>query len=225
MAGALQLATVSFGDRLVVRSINRDGWAYCRNCHQQVGQPKEIGLKQNKRKPITKKTRFEVFKRDGFTCQYCGATPPSVILHVDHIDPVANGGSNDMDNLTTSCSHCNLGKGKNSLDSVPKSLAEKAEETKEAELQIREYNKILNEKRERLEDDAWDIVYVLQNGNPADIDRGIFLSIKKFLNQLTKDEVIDAAEIALAYGPRHSEYRRLRYFCGVCWNKIKEDRQ
>lgn len=44
------------------------------------------------RKAISKKTRFEVFKRDRFTCQYCGATPPGVLLHIDHIHPVAEGG-------------------------------------------------------------------------------------------------------------------------------------
>lgn len=35
-----------------------------------------------KRKSISKKVRFEVFKRDGFSCQYCGATPPGALLHV-----------------------------------------------------------------------------------------------------------------------------------------------
>lgn len=43
------------------------------------------------RKTISKKTRFEVFKRDSFTCQYCGRTAPDVILEIDHINPVNNG--------------------------------------------------------------------------------------------------------------------------------------
>ena len=47
---------------------------------------------ENKRKSITKSVRFEVFKRDGFKCQYCGASAPDVILEVDHIVPVAEGG-------------------------------------------------------------------------------------------------------------------------------------
>ena len=63
------------------------------------------------RKPISKRTRFEVFKRDKFTCQYCGMAAPYVTLHVDHIVPVAHGGTNDMENLVTSCMSCNLGKG------------------------------------------------------------------------------------------------------------------
>lgn len=63
------------------------------------------------RKSLTKRTRFVVFKRDDFTCQYCGRKAPDVVLHVDHIDPVCNGGSNRMGNLVTSCQDCNLGKG------------------------------------------------------------------------------------------------------------------
>jgi len=63
-----------------------------------------------KRKSISKKLRFDIFKRDEFVCQYCGSHPPSAILHVDHIHPVKEGGTNCNDNLITSCSLCNLGK-------------------------------------------------------------------------------------------------------------------
>lgn len=68
------------------------------------------------RKPLSKKTRFEVFKRDRFTCQYCGAKAPEVVLHVDHIHPVAQGGGNDILNLVTACAACNGGKGARRLD-------------------------------------------------------------------------------------------------------------
>lgn len=64
-----------------------------------------------KRKSLGKKIRFEVFKRDSFTCQYCGAKAPDVILHADHIVPVIEGGADDITNLVTSCDSCNLGKG------------------------------------------------------------------------------------------------------------------
>ncbi len=62
------------------------------------------------RKPISKKTRFEVFKRDSFKCQYCGKSAPDVILHVDHIHPVSKGGGNDILNYLTACADCNGGK-------------------------------------------------------------------------------------------------------------------
>lgn len=63
-----------------------------------------------RRKALTKKTRFEVFKRDKFTCQYCGQAAPDVVLEVDHITPVASGGGNDLLNLITACKPCNAGK-------------------------------------------------------------------------------------------------------------------
>lgn len=60
---------------------------------------------------ISKRTRFEVFKRDKFTCQYCGGKAPDVILHADHIEPKSQGGSDDLVNLITACDACNGGKG------------------------------------------------------------------------------------------------------------------
>lgn len=63
-----------------------------------------------KRKGISKRVRFEVLKRDAFTCQYCGKSAPDVILHLDHIKPVSKGGNNGILNLVTSCQSCNSGK-------------------------------------------------------------------------------------------------------------------
>lgn len=65
---------------------------------------------KNKRKAISKRIRFEVFKRDKFTCQYCGSKAPDVILQVDHIEPVSKGGENTILNYVTSCFDCNSGK-------------------------------------------------------------------------------------------------------------------
>lgn len=67
------------------------------------------------RKPLSKKIRFEVFKRDKFTCQYCGRMAPDVVLEVDHIKPICADGGNDILNLVTSCYECNRGKGKHKL--------------------------------------------------------------------------------------------------------------
>lgn len=93
----------------------------------------------NERKPISKKVRFEVFKRDSFTCQYCGKSAPEVILHIDHINPVAGGGDSDIMNLVTSCVDCNLGKGARALDDHSVIAKQKA--------QLDE----LNKRREQLE--------------------------------------------------------------------------
>jgi hypothetical protein len=63
-----------------------------------------------KRKSTGKRLRFEIFKRDSFTCQYCGVQPPDAVLVVDHITPVSAGGDNDPLNLITACETCNQGK-------------------------------------------------------------------------------------------------------------------
>ena len=95
------------------------------------------------RKPLSKKMRFEVFKRDKFTCQYCGRTAPDVILEVDHIKPVAEGGTNDLINLVTSCKDCNRGKGKRELsdDSAVKvqqeQLKELAKKSEQLEMMVK----------------------------------------------------------------------------------------
>ena len=74
------------------------------------------GKKKSKRKALSQKIRFEVFKRDRFTCQYCGRKAPDVVLQVDHIIPVSKGGKNDIINLVTSCVDCNAGKRDRKLD-------------------------------------------------------------------------------------------------------------
>ena len=68
------------------------------------------------RKSIGKKTRFEVFKRDGFKCQYCGAMAPDALLELDHIHPVSLDGEESMLNYVTACRPCNAGKGNRTLD-------------------------------------------------------------------------------------------------------------
>lgn len=92
-----------------------------------------------KRESLSKKIRFEVFKRDSFSCQYCGRKSPNVILEVDHINPVKRGGKNDILNLITSCFDCNRGKSDRVLSDI--SIVEKQR------VQIEE----LNLKKQQLE--------------------------------------------------------------------------
>jgi hypothetical protein len=68
---------------------------------------------------LSKKQRFSVFQRDYFTCQYCGQSAPKVELEVDHINPVALGGTNDEWNLTTACYDCNRAKSARIVDRKP----------------------------------------------------------------------------------------------------------
>lgn len=74
------------------------------------------GKEMAKRKAISNGLRFDILRRDNFTCQYCGAKPIESELVIDHINPVANGGTNEPDNLITSCHKCNSGKSNKSLE-------------------------------------------------------------------------------------------------------------
>jgi hypothetical protein len=59
--------------------------------------------------------RFRVFQRDRFRCFACGRSPAThlnIVLHADHVQPVALGGKTIFENLQTLCDGCNLGKGK-----------------------------------------------------------------------------------------------------------------
>jgi 5-methylcytosine-specific restriction endonuclease McrA len=56
-------------------------------------------------------TRFNVFLRDGFICQYCGDAFPSHELTFDHIVPRSRGGRTLWENVVTACQTCNLAKG------------------------------------------------------------------------------------------------------------------
>ena len=91
--------------------------AYCGsyNVHKWPSEVsgKKVGKAYNKLinyGRVSKKRRFEVLERDSFTCQLCGAKAPDATLHVDHKHPRSKGGSNQMSNLWTLCSTCNIGK-------------------------------------------------------------------------------------------------------------------
>lgn len=175
----------------------------------------------NARKGMSKKVRFEVFKRDGFVCQYCGAHPPEAVLHVDHIDPVAAGGSSDIDNLVTACDSCNLGKGARLLTAVPEALSVKSARVAETEDQLRGYQEIMRERSARLEEEAWEVA---ENLYPGAIERGFsgkdLLSIKQFIKRLGLFGVLEMAEIARAKKP-YAGTAMWRYFCGCCWRTIR----
>ncbi len=94
----------------------------------------------NIRKSISKKIRFEIFKRDKFTCQFCGNSAPNSILEIDHLNPVSKGGDNSILNLITSCYECNRGKSARVLsdDSILKKQLNQLEvlEEKRQQLQL-----------------------------------------------------------------------------------------
>jgi len=179
---------------------------------------------ETQRTPISRKMRFDVFKRDGFKCMYCGKVPPNAILEADHITPVCKGGKNRMDNLVTACFECNRGKGGVELSVVPESLAEKAARIKESESQLKAFRKVIDRQRKRIEQDAWTVIHSLYGSTTDSIAKTTFSTVMKFIGKLPYESVLYAADTASVKFP-WNESRRLKYFCGICWNMIKGDQE
>lgn len=173
------------------------------------------------REQITKKVRFEVFKRDGFQCSYCGKTPPVVVLEIDHIEPVSKGGSSDETNLITACFDCNRGKGATPLDKVPSPLIENMEILKEKEAQLKSYRKLIAtiKRRETRDINDIDLIYSDTFKGWQLVDKFKKTFVKKFLSLLPKHEVVEAMELACSRiaDPDNA----IKYFCGICWKRIK----
>ncbi len=78
----------------------------------EMALPSVISLKRyvsaNRRPAFT---RFNVFLRDRFSCQYCGDRLPTQELTFDHVIPRSRGGRTNWENVVTACSTCNLRKG------------------------------------------------------------------------------------------------------------------
>lgn len=93
---------------------NRESWRVLSKREFNKASQGELPPSDNDpgRRSIGARLRFDVLRRDSYTCQYCGRRAPHVSLHIDHVLPVADGGSNELDNLVAACQDCNLGKGR-----------------------------------------------------------------------------------------------------------------
>ncbi len=75
-----------------------------------------------------KKISEEVFKRDNYTCSYCGQV--GGFLEIDHIIPIFKNGTNDLNNLTTACRKCNRQKKDKTAEEFNKWKRNKNKESK-----------------------------------------------------------------------------------------------
>lgn len=177
----------------------------------------------SKRKTLRPVDRFEIFKRDCFTCQYCGAKPPGVLLHVDHILPIAKGGGNESSNLVTACQDCNQGKAARLLTSVPLSLKETAARAAEMDLQLQAWQAQQEERVKRREAEAWKVVHELFGVDRNTVAMDYFRSILRFIDSIGTVGVLEAVDIAKCNCKDWwNEDRYFRYFCGICWNLLRD---
>lgn len=174
------------------------------------------------RKPISKRLRFSVFKRDSFRCQYCGRTPPAVVLEVDHIHPVSAGGKNNADNLLTACFDCNRGKGAGLLSDVPESLEQRAAVLREKQDQAKAYSKLLREIEKHKDAIVDRVEQVFKRHFPTRQFTASFRDSVRvnFVEKLAEDRLLLAITKACTRR-EDSASEATKYFCGVCWNMIR----
>lgn len=194
---------------------------------------------------LSVRTRFEVFKRDRFTCGYCGKHPPDVLLEVDHIVPRAAGGPDAMENLVTACWDCNHGKSDRLLDEgsgpttpatgdVQQQITRMQERIEQAQAYLElvgVVDQLRNQQRDLVMEQwakAWGGglsedkgTYTMPEGGYWPDDR----SLRNLMRRLPLDVVFEAIDITAMRFPRRASYDATRYFYGVCWRMIREREQ
>lgn len=167
---------------------------------------------------VSKRTRYEVLRRDNHTCRYCGASAPDVKLTVDHVTPVALGGSDDPSNLVAACKDCNAGKS----SSVPD--ASLVAEVKETDLKwagaMARAAELMAVERERREDYINAFVLRWPSYRLDRLPNNAEWSIGRLYEAgLPVEEMTSAATYAAA---QPGVYDRFNYFMGICWRKVTE---
>lgn len=176
-----------------------------------------------KRPALSKRLRYEILRRDAHTCRYCGASAPDVKLVIDHVVPVALGGTNDETNLVTACSNCNGGKGSSAPNEriVSEVSGQALRAAQALEVVTRQRRAAITNQAGAIDefDAAWR--YWRCDGDkivPRDEEwRSSIATFAK--NGMTGPEL--AAFVQIAMRAKSSLDGKWRYFCGCCWNEIR----
>lgn len=173
---------------------------------------------------VSKRMRFEILRRDGFRCYYCGTRGNETAngLTVDHVMPTALGGTDLSENLVAACGDCNAGKSATLLDSA--AVAEASNSIVEAAEKVQSSGQAAAKVVERQHAytdqivQAWRRVApsyaVMPNGVDADIARW-------FIAQVPVSVVERGFAIAWSR-PQMAKSARFRYAAGVVRRLLEE---
>ena len=176
---------------------------------------------------VNRRLRFEVLKRDGFRCQYCGLeSREGAGLVVDHVIPVALGGADDANNLVACCRECNSGKSSTKLpDATVERVTAAAVEHAEAISMDAARRKQDWEQRGGIVEsfrkswDAW--TYPNAHGQertytlPPNYRQTIVKLAARGLGPFDFEELVEVAMLSQATD-------RFRYFAGRCWKRLDQ---
>lgn len=174
---------------------------------------------------VTKRTRFEVLRRDNHTCRYCGAKAPDVPLAVDHVIPQALGGSDDPSNLVTACTDCNSGKASSAPDGAL--VADVTADALRWAAAMKRATTVMARRRAARDEYAYQALtewerWTYGDLGPAPTDADWHLTFARFYEaRLPFDELREAIEIAARNGKVQID-NKWTYMCGVAWSKLTE---
>jgi len=169
---------------------------------------------------VSRRLRFEVLRRDGHVCRYCGARSPEVKLVVDHVVPEALGGRTEPANLVTSCEPCNSGKTSTAPDSVlvedvasdalrwSRAISAAAAQML-ADQEVRDEGAATFERRWN-ESRSW----TLPPDWRASVDRFLSAGLPMPVLLACLDKAVANKNIAYS--------DTFRYMCGIAWKKVTE---
>lgn len=166
---------------------------------------------------VSKRLRYEVLRRDNYTCRYCGAQAPNVAITVDHVIPESLGGSDSPENLVAACSDCNSGKTSSMPDApLVAAVAEDAARWVAAMRQAVEENRMNdNSAVYSAVVGAW-TSFRRQREIPGDYRE----TIDYYLNGgLPAADIVAMARVA---DSKSHVDDRWAYFCGCCRNRLRQ---
>jgi hypothetical protein len=159
---------------------------------------------------VSRSLRFQVLRRDGYRCHYCGATARDAKLTVDHVTATALGGTDTADNLVTACDTCNGGKSATPADASL--VAQVQERDTQFQIAVAEVGEGDRERREFLDAFyiAWDLG-VLPPGWAKTIDAYRPQGLAPHM----WDEIIGIARVKTDLDDP------FRYCCGIARNRVR----
>lgn len=163
---------------------------------------------------VSKRTRYEVLRRDDFTCRYCRSKDNE--LHVDHVTPVSLGGDDRPTNLVAACKDCNLGKASSSPNA--ESVTQVREDAARWSAAMKVAAKVMAEEVDTFAD--YEAAFYSGWPQYRYVPKGIEGTLVALYHAgLPAEHIEDVARIA---GGNSGVLDRAAYFAGICWKRVRK---
>lgn len=174
------------------------------------------------RKPVPRRVRFEVLRRDNYTCRYCRSTDDP--LTIDHVKPVVLGGTDEPSNLVACCKDCNTGKASSTPD---ESLVDQVSEdaVRWAKAMEAAANRYVASRMQTLTlydyvYDEWQSASATYRRGRAELPADYEASVDQWLRAGAPPQLIDEAIAVAMRNSLVDNWNVWRYACGVVWTRL-----